>query len=155
MDAGGRCWSVPGEYSIDWVMSSRQILALDPMGRITQEQRCIPGSCTTSNPGMFNYSYDLAGNVIAANDGKGQAQWSPRYDKAGRLSLVTSITALPGYSSTQLFWAGAPNSYAPFGGLLYWTQGDPSSTTGQSPLSGSRSYDVRLRPSAESVVRHE
>ena len=134
------------------VVTSRQVLAYDPMGHIKKEEQCTPGNCsTTVSPYKLFYDYNLAGKMTHANDGIGQAGWFPQYDGFGRLSGVSATTIWPTqfYPSQLLSVQG----YSPSGGFTSWTLGTP--TSGQPALTVTQTYDKHLRPVTESVTGHD
>jgi len=145
----GACMST---FTQAGALTSRQIVAYDPMGRVKAEQQCTPANCTTdsTNPYPLHYGYDWTGNVIHAEDGIGQAVWMPAYDQTGRLTGVSALTVWP----TSLYPAQllSVQSYLPSGTLSQWTMGIGSSGPA---LTGSRNEDIRLRPSTESVSGHD
>lgn len=153
----GASWTLSGvcgqHLPVSGLQTSRKIVAYDPMGRATSEQKCSPGVCTTvsPNPYSFNYAYDLAGNLVQTNDGIGQATWTYSHDAAGRFSAATATTLWsPLLYPSQLI---SVQGYSPAGGLTNWTMG--AATSGSAALTGTRVYDKRLRVSSESVVGHD
>ena len=68
--------------------TSKAYFSYDPMGRITNQWQCTPLNCGTTTLPMA-YSYDLAGNVITANNGAGLTL-TYNYSGANRLLGVTS-----------------------------------------------------------------
>jgi len=133
-------------------LTSRRIMAYDLMGRIKAEQQCTPVNCTTTaaSPYPLHYDYDWTGNIIHAEDGIGQAVWMPAYDQTGRLTGVSALTVWP----TSLYPAQllSIQSYLPSGTISQWTMGIGSSGPA---LTGSKTEDIRLRPSTESVSGHD
>lgn len=131
------------------------------MGRITSEQQCVPGYCTSSAPPSqppanctslssavgLGYCYDLAGNLTAYSNGFTSAafpnQWillSQTFDTSGRLATVTSSPS--GAQSAQpLFTADPASPCTAFGALQKWMYG----TT----LTVNKSYDNRMRVTGE------
>ncbi len=134
-------------------ITSRHISAYDAMGREKAETQCTPANCTATviTPYTLHYDYNLTGNVTHAEDGIGQVVWLPQYDTSNHLSNVSAVTVWP----TSLYPASlfAAQGYAPPGELTNWTSGTPA--TGAPALVGTRSYDNRLRPTAESVTGHD
>jgi YD repeat-containing protein len=120
--------------------SLHTVLAYDPMGRITQEQRCTGIHCTQQVYRPMVYSYDLAGHLIGSGDGLSGASalsFVTQYDQIGRLLNVSG--GVPG-GAIPLF---SVQSYGPVG----WT----GATIG-SQLSAQRIYDNRTRLTGETVV---
>ena len=148
----------PGTLPGTGAQTSKTILAYDAMGRIKKEQQCTPGNCsTTGSPYTLHYDYDLAGNLIHAGDGIGQAAWSPSYDSGGRLLGVSAFTLGPTqFYPSQLFSAvptpNCPQPYTAAGALAGWTSG---SNSGVPALAGCRTYDQRERPTSEMVTGHD
>jgi RHS repeat-associated protein len=68
--------------------TSKAYFSYDSMGRITNQWQCTPLNCGSSTLPMA-YSYDLAGNVITANNGAGLTL-TYNYSGANRLLGVTS-----------------------------------------------------------------
>ena len=124
----------------------------DVMGRLKQQQQCVPGQCAAQagSPFTMNYAYDLAGNTTGMGDGLGQVSWTSSYDGAGRLSTVNG-TAAPGIPNpAQLF---ANPAYNPAGQLTSWTVGAVNAST--PALTGTRTYDNRSRVTTEMVTGHD
>lgn len=133
------------------IATSRTIAGYDQVGRITQEQRCVPGRCTANVPAYnFAYGYDLAGNLDAMGDGLGQIQWSLTHDGAGHLDQITATTAGNIPNPAQLFQS---TGYSPAGALQSWSWGALNANT--PALLGTRTFDNRLRVSSETVVGHD
>ena len=134
--------------------TARMIQTYDQMGRLKAEQQCTPGNCTAtaSSPYSLSYSYDFAGHLIQANDGIGQANWSPGFDSSGRITGVTASTLWPAqFYPSQLL---SVQNYSAAGAMTNWTMGVPS--TGSAALTGTKSYDPqRLWVTSESVTGHE
>lgn len=116
------------------------IVSYDFMGRITNEQRCMPGSCTTSQPAYsLQYSYDLTGKITSYMNGNDSILYTNTYNAAGQVSKIESTLTGPSYP-TPLF---SFPSYSPAGGLSGATYGTGTGIT------SCRWYDTRLRVTGE------
>ena len=144
--------SCPAQLPATGFLTSRVYVAYDPMGRLQQQQQCVPGKCAAQagSPFTMNYTYDLAGNITGMGDGLGQVSWTTSYDGAGRLSTVTGAAA-PGIPNpAQLF---SNPAYNPAGQLTNWSVGAIDANT--PALTGVRTYDNRLRVTTETVAGHD
>jgi YD repeat-containing protein len=164
--------SCPAAPIMGTAFTLRSVLAYDSLGKVTNEQQCVLGTCASSTPYMLSYTYDLLENVTSANDGTGAITWMPTYDSAGRLAGVQALTAFTGAQyPTSLFNAGAApgtpatsadacdtNPYGPVG-LQNWTAGGEwpgvAAPTITPALVGHRCYDTRLRITNQTVVGHQ
>lgn len=141
----------PTALPVTGIATSRTIAGYDPVGRITKEQRCVPGRCTANIPAYnFAYGYDLAGNLKGMGDGLGQVQWSLTHDGGGHLNLITATAAGNIPNPAQLFQS---KGYSPAGALQNWSWGAIDANT--PALLGTRTFDNRLRISSETVVGHD
>jgi YD repeat-containing protein len=139
------------------VLSTRQLYAYDPFGRIIAEQQCVKGFCTNSTPTPslptehctslsaatgLAYCYDRAGNLTAYSNGLNSSaypqEWillSQTFDNGGRLAIVTANPS--GSTSAQpIFTANQTDGYGPFA-LRHWMYG--------SALDVTNNFDNRLR----------
>lgn len=107
-------------------ITSTVILQHDPMGRLAQEQVCPLGPCSTAY--LFNYTYDLAGNVTSSNNGLPAStssttmpaiSWGETYDAANRMSLVF-LTGQPWSDSAHpsVLLQANQNTYSTFGNAM-------------------------------------
>jgi YD repeat-containing protein len=159
----GGCATSPDTYK-----TLQKIAAYDGMGRVTSEQQCVLGFCTSDTPPSapaancaalsgatgLTYCYDLAGNLLAysngLNSGSYPNQWvlfSQQFDNAGRLTSVSAPsgswlgTSVP-YS---VFTANEANSYSAGGAPQKWTLG--------TNLNLVRTFDTRLRVTGETATQ--
>ena len=130
------------QYHLQLILSRRDILAYDPMGRILSEQQCTYANCSNGTPYNPTYDYDLAGALIHYTNGIGTIAFTNCYDSASRLLFVASVTtscAAASYPAQNgLFTA---STYTPAGALVTAAFG-----TG---LTLTRTYDTRLRLTLE------
>ena len=152
----GTAWTQAGSCGSElpatgYVTYTKEV-SYDAMGRLIQEQQCVPGKCSpqTNTPFTMNYAYDLAGSMIQLDDGLGQVNWAPSYNSAGRLLGVKSTTVAGIPNPAQLF---SNPVYNAAGQLTSWGVGSIDSST--PALTGTRTYDSRLRVSTEKVVGHD
>jgi hypothetical protein len=109
----------------------RRIDAYDALGRITQEQQCIPNSCNPTTDPQLWYGYDLAGNPTGLTNNAtpatgGSLALTTGFDSGGHMnSLTSNWTAYP----TALYTVPV-GGYGPVG-PLNWTLG-PNLTVTQS-----------------------
>jgi len=138
------------------IWTRRSVIAYDVMGRIVSEQQCTPANCTTTNPYLSAYSYDLAGEVHTSSIGITSTPTSNtmtltnEYDSAGRLKTVKSDW-VDSLHPAQLFSAQITSNtscdasttvaYSPFGTLANALMGNG--------LMLNRSFDKRLRTTCE------
>jgi YD repeat-containing protein len=122
----------------------------DAMGHVTNELQCTPNasgpsSCTTSNPKTFalNYGYDLAGNLAQYTNGIASILFTPQYNGAGRLSMLTS-TWNDSLHPPTLFTADPINGYTAAGGIQNMILGNSIFVT--------KTYDNRLRTTKETAT---
>ncbi len=144
--------SCPAKLPTTGFLTSRVYVTYDAVGRLQQQQQCVPGKCAaqSGSPFTMNYAYDLAGNTTSMDDGLGQVSWALSYDGAGRLSTVTGAAA-PGIPNpAQLF---ANPAYNPANQLTKWSLGAIDAST--PALTGTRTYDNRLRVTTETVAGHD
>jgi YD repeat-containing protein len=148
------------------VVSWKNSMSYDAMGRLTGESQCALVPCTSPNPvpSTLQYTYDLAGNLTYTNNGLPNSQspqvgWNNFYDGAGRLKQVVSNWADATHADT-LFQAdatvaGALNvsggAYSPFGSLMAAWYG-VNSAAHTVALSDTRSYDNRARLVSKAVL---
>jgi RHS repeat-associated protein len=136
------------------------ILSHDMMGRLKGEQQCpLTASCTTPYP--FSYSYDLAGDVILANNGipststtQPPLSWMSVYNGAGELDHTTvqsqpaAWSASTYLSAPTLLQANATSGYDPLGHLVNASLGISSANT-NGAVTIARQYDPRGRMTSE------
>jgi hypothetical protein len=123
----------------------RSILSYDPMGRITNEQQCIPNSCSSGSGPALTYGYDVAGNAtslinsVGAFNSNGQPTsltLTSGFDGAAHVNGVTSSwTTFP----TNLYTLSGHGAIGPTG----WCLG-ASSCTSAPPINFSQSFTKRL-----------
>jgi hypothetical protein len=118
----------------------RSILAYDSIGRITVEQQCNLGTCTTGLPYTTTSSYDLAGNQLTYTNGLQSLSFTKIYDAAGRLQTATKDA----FNSTPQDLLLTIGNYTPSGAVLNMSLGSGISVT--------KTYDNRLRPMSETAV---
>jgi len=124
----------------------------DAMGHVTNELQCTPNasgpsSCTTSNPKTFalNYGYDLAGNLAQYTNGIASILFTPQYNGAGRLSMLTSTSTWnDSLHPPTLFTADPTNGYTAAGGIQNMILGNSIFVT--------KTYDNRLRTTGETAT---
>ena len=153
--------------------SLRAFGSYDVMGRVSSEQQCVLGFCTSSAPPSapsqncaslstaagIAYCYDLAGDLTAYSNGLTSTafpqQWalfSQTYDSAARLASVTvpSSPISPWSGSNpalppNLFTVNPTSGYTPLSTLQNWTMG--------TNLSVNKTYDPRQRVSSETATQ--
>ena len=139
------------------IVTSRSILAYDPMGRIWNEQQCVGSSCTAavsltppcftsglSGPYFLPYCYDLAGNLVYSTNGLANTPgatnpvwFANTYDGASHLNSITSS------------WNDATHPSPLFSSPLYSASGALTNAIYGSSVGLSRTYDNRLRITGE------
>lgn len=141
-------------------LSLRVIGSYDAMGRVSSEQQCVSGYCTSpSVPAQppancstlttvagLQYCYDLAGGLLAYSSGvtagaagsypQAATYFSQTFDGAGRLATVSSSWNDVTHPA-QVFGATGTNSYTPANALSNWLLGGNLYTA--------RAFDVRNR----------
>jgi hypothetical protein len=129
-------------------------LSHDAMGRTAGEAQCpLTANCTT--PYSFNYTYDVAGDVIGANNGipgtsttLPPVSWGSIFDGAGRLdhtwiqSQPSSWSTSTYLSAPTLVQANANTGYDPLGHLVNAGLGISSANT-NGVVSIARKYSPR------------
>lgn len=161
--AGSCSASVPQPVSssnVSGYQSLRVFSAYDPVGRLTSEQQCAQGFCTSPQPppaptsncaslqsaNGLTYCYDLAGNLTAYSNGVAASTITPpailfsqQFDTAGRLSTVGSSWSDAQHPSPlfSVNETGTPSGYSAASSLQNWMLG--------ANLNLIRSYDPRLR----------
>ena len=129
------------------ILTQRTPYAYDATGRLLAEQQCPVAPCP--NPYTFQYSYDLAGNVIQSNNGlsnSNAASFAYGYDQANRLSsLVSSGSNIP----APFTLLGNP-SYGPAG----MTGAQLGVASSSAAITMTRGYDNRMRLVSETDQGH-
>jgi len=97
------CPSSPPALNSGLLQTKTSISAYDPMGRLTNEQRCMGVTNCASGGYSMSYTYDLAGKLLTYPSGYGGLAFTNGYDTAGRLSNVTqgagqSLFSIPTYT---------------------------------------------------------
>lgn len=162
--AGSSC---PASASAAGYQSLRQIGAYDVMGRVTSEQQCVLGFCTSAIPppapaancqslstaNGLAYCYDLAGNPTAYGNGLTSVAFPQQYmlfsqgfDSVSRLSSVTNGTWSGSTFPSNLFTSDPSYGYTPYNALQSWISGNGN-------LSVSKSYDGRMRVTGETAIQ--
>ena len=131
----GACASGPTPGSI---LTQKNIVAYDVMGRVQSQTVCTPNSCTDAHPQII--AYDLAGQLSTYTDGLGAIVFTQTFDGNGRLASLQS-SLVDATHPGNLF--SAP-SYDAAGLLENWTIGDVLGMTA--------SYDTRSRISSFTVT---
>ena len=80
---GRTCTASSGGYT------AGEVFSYDPMGRVTINDQCTPGTCGVSAPNPVSYSYDYLGNQLSATNGTG-VTFTYTTDAAGRLNGASS-----------------------------------------------------------------
>lgn len=116
-------FSASGAYA-----TFRGIGSYDAMGRIKQEQQCVPNSCNTTTDPQLSYGYDLAGNQTSlsnnATPANGSLVLTTGFDAGGHVNGVTSSW---GAYPTALYSVPS-GGYGP-AGPLNWSLGPNLSVT--------------------------
>jgi hypothetical protein len=120
------------------VQTETAISGYDPMGRLTNEQRCVGVGHCASNSGSYpmSFTYDLTGKLLTYPSGYGGLSFTNNYDQVGRLSYIYQGTQ----AANPLFWAP---TYTPAGALSGATLNSPAA------INMNRTYDVRQRLTTE------
>ncbi len=129
-------------------ITKRSILQYDPMGRIQNEQQCATAAGCSGTPYAFQYAYDLAGDVVSANNGASAAPISLAYSYDGAARLETISSTWNDQTHPQMLF-GPPvigPQYGPIGLSSAWL-GMPSSSRAPAYLVA-QNYDQRLRLSS-------
>jgi YD repeat-containing protein len=119
--------------------SQRLILGYDAMGRVRGEQQCHLSNCTSGTPFSSAMDYDLAGNPVSFWNNVHPMGLGKVYDSAGRLLSVGSTISDFTHPANLL----SIGSYTAFGAIQTMTLGTNTNVM--------RTYDVRLRPTAETA----
>lgn len=122
-------------------ITSRTVLAYDPLGRVSKEQQCHLSRCTTGSSFSNAMQYDLAGNMSFFTNGIQGISLTQSYDNSNRLLTVGS-SLFDSTHPASLFSVGA---YMPFGAIQNVTLGGNIDVT--------KSYDSRLRTTG-ALVSH-
>lgn len=124
------------------LLTTKSILAYDPVGRIQSEQTCVfpyPTCAATATPEYpLSYTYDLAGHITSYSNGNNSILFTNNYDGAGRLSSLTSS------------WSDATHPGTLFSLPSYDPAGQLTAATYGTGLTLTRTYDNRLRVTGES-----
>jgi len=128
------------------VVSQRSPYLYDVMGRVQAEQQCPYAPCAT--PYLFQYAYDVAGNVIDSNNGltgTNAVYLASGYDGMGRLS-ATNSSAVGVTPALTLFQAVAQSGANPYSAVgLTNAQLGVNTTNSTVAINLARTYDSRLR----------
>jgi YD repeat-containing protein len=119
------------------------ILSYDTVGRITGDQQCHRGRCSSGAATTSAMHYDLVGNLTYYSNGIASIELGQSYDAAGRLQSIGSSLYGPQYPSypATLLSVGA---YSPAGALQNMNLGPVINVT--------RTYDQRLRVTSQKVT---
>jgi len=145
-------------YLQSTLVSEEKPTQYDPMGRLQIEDQC-PRNAPCSTPYIMNYSYDLAGDVIYADNGLLSAQteldFTYNYDGAQHLMDAETSTQPSGWGSStypkyvlQANETSTP-AYDPWGHLVNGQLGLASLGSGTPVIQVSRNYDNRGRITTE------
>jgi YD repeat-containing protein len=118
----------------------RSILAYDPMGRVTSEQQCNFGTCSTNLPYVATSTYDFLGNELTYTNGLDNLNFTKTYDTAGRFQGETGTIGGVAGQDAILYVTG----YTPAGAIQSMAIDSDTLVT--------KSYDTRLRPTSETAV---
>lgn len=119
------------------------IVTYDVMGRVTADQQCHRGKCSSGTPAVSGMHYDLAGNLTSYSNGFASIEMGQTYDAAGRLQSIGSSlygSQYPSYPATLL----SVGANSPAGSIQNMNFGPVITVT--------RSYDSRLRITGQSVT---
>ena len=131
--------SCPSVMPSSGLLSAKNILTYDAMGRALLSQQCVLGNCQTK-PFTQSQQYDLAGNLISWKDGYLPLAFTQQFDSAGRPTNVTPNITGSGLPSI-LFSA---QSFSPAGQVQNWNVGGY--------LNFTKIYDTRQRVTSETVT---